>query len=97
MLAISAAAWQFCGATVGTVGVIFTGWFAYKANTQAKTAAKQSEQLLPNGGSSIADSVRRIEAKLDHVSENHGAALFDLVQRVAHIEGRNETTKEQTP
>jgi hypothetical protein len=78
MLAIvgEAVVQAFAAITVAIVtagGVVFVAIISVKGKNASQAAEKSSqataEQLVPNGGSSMADAVRRMEATLARVEE----------------------------
>lgn len=86
-------AWlQFAGvvlvAVISLIGVLIS-----------RGNGKRTKQLEPNGGSSLADSIRRMEKaveRIDKRTESHDAALWalndtsaDLRERVTRIEERH--------
>ena len=61
------------GATVGALGIIFQTLVrpVFKwAQRLEKTMTFVEQQMLPNGGSSLRDSVNRIETRLTVVEEH---------------------------
>jgi hypothetical protein len=61
------------GATVGALGIIFRTLVqpVFKwAQRLEKTVTFVEQQMLPNGGSSLRDSVNRIESRLTVVEEH---------------------------
>jgi hypothetical protein len=61
------------GATVGALGIIFQTLIrpVFKwAQRLEKTMTFVEQQMLPNGGSSLRDSVNRIESRLTVVEEH---------------------------
>ena len=61
------------GATVGALGIIFQTLVrpVFKwAQRLEKTMTFVEQQMLPNGGSSLRDSVNRIESRLTVVEEH---------------------------
>jgi len=60
-------------ALVSTLGIVFVAVVTYKGKNASQAAEKSSErsawQLHPNGGASMADAVKRIEASVDRVEE----------------------------
>jgi hypothetical protein len=61
------------GATVGAMGIIFQTLVrpVFKwAQRLEKTMTFVEQQMLPNGGSSLRDSVNRIETRLTVVEEH---------------------------
>jgi hypothetical protein len=96
MLAIvgEAVVQAFAAITVAIVtagGVVFVAIISVKGKNASQAAEKSSqataEQLTPNGGSSMADAVRRMEATLARVEERQlmtDRELRYLSDRVNH-------------
>jgi hypothetical protein len=61
------------GALVAAGGLVFVAIVSVKGKNASQAAEKSSEatafQVTPNGGSSMADAVRRIEATIARVEE----------------------------
>jgi hypothetical protein len=60
-------------AIVTLIGVVFASITSYKSKNASQSAERSAqataEQLTPNGGSSMADAVRRIEATIARIEE----------------------------
>lgn len=77
----------------GVIGVAIIGLIGVRISREN---GKRTKQLEPNGGSSLADSIRRMEEsvkRIDHRTEQHDDVLSslrdttaDLRERVTRIE-----------
>ena len=92
------------GAVVAAAGLVFVSIVTYKGKNASQAAEKSSErsawQLHPNGGASLADAVRRIEATIARVEERQMMTdrevrhLSDRVHLFTPPYGIPPTTKE---
>jgi hypothetical protein len=79
-------------AIVTLIGVVFASITSYKSKNASQSAERSAqataEQLTPNGGSSMADAVKRMEATLARVEERQlmtDRELRYLSDRMNHL------------
>lgn len=74
--------WGFFGSVLGCISTFYAGWRKFDKRTQKVEQATAT--LQPNGGSSLADAIRRIETaveKLDGKQDSQCELLSNLTGR----------------